>query len=180
MPAGERVGARRSIEVYGYGRYFTLTGHRLNGTSEIAERTDEMASFCAKVFGPPPPGRIHPRHSTSVLSDAEIIERARSSANGAKFMRLWAGDTSEYDGDDSVADLALLGVLAFWTQDVDQLDRLFRRSGLYRPKWERSDYRARTIGKAVQPAMSTDHAHALVTQSVSGLRKALVGSMYIG
>ncbi|PLS86750.1 MAG: hypothetical protein CYG60_05595 [Actinobacteria bacterium] len=63
---------------------------------------------------------------------------------------MWGGDTSGYDGDDSRADLALCSMLAFWTGDEHQLDRLFRRSGLYREKWERADYRERTIRKAIE------------------------------
>ena len=47
--------------------------------------------------------------------DEEILERARRAANGVKFSRLWAGDTSEHNGDDSSADLALLSLLAFYT-----------------------------------------------------------------
>jgi primase-polymerase (primpol)-like protein len=70
--------------------------------------------------------------------------------------------------------------LSFWTQDVDQLDRLFRRSALYRPKWERSDYRERTIGKALvtrnvyRPGTRAGHAARI------RLGKARVGSMQIG
>jgi len=71
--------------------------------------------------------------------------------NGASFTKLWNGDTSEYDGDDSRADLALCSMLAFWTgNNQDRIDTLFRQSGLYREKWERKDYREGTIAKAVE------------------------------
>jgi hypothetical protein len=89
------------------------------------------------------------------LRDDEVIEKACSARNGGKVARLWAGDTSEYDGDDSRADLALCCELAFWTQDAAQLDRLFRGSGLYREKWERADYRDATIAKAL--ATTSEH-----------------------
>jgi hypothetical protein len=40
--------------------------------------------------------------------------------------------------------------LVFWTDgDADAVDRLFRQSGLYREKWERDDYRTRTIDLAL-------------------------------
>lgn len=56
----------------------------------------------------------------------------------------------------SVADLALVQMLAFWTQDHDQLDRLFRRSALNREKWEsRADYRERTITAALSHLRET-------------------------
>ena len=41
-------------------------------------------------------------------------------------------------------------MLAFWCGgDTEQIDRLFRQSGLYREKWERDDYRIGTLNKAV-------------------------------
>jgi hypothetical protein len=53
--------------------------------------------------------------------------------------------------DRSSADAALMSHLAFWTgKNTDRMDRLFRRSGLMREKYERrSDYRVSTISGAV-------------------------------
>lgn len=46
-------------------------------------------------------------------------------------------------------------MLAFWCGgDTDQMDRLFRESGLMREKWDREDYRTATLDKAV--AMTTE------------------------
>lgn len=53
------------------------------------------------------------------------------------------------EGDHSAADLALCSRLAKYTRDPDRLDRLFRRLGLYRPKWGRADYRGRTLARAL-------------------------------
>jgi putative DNA primase/helicase len=67
--------------------------------------------------------------------------------------RLWAGDTSAYrDGDNdgySEADLALCSLLAFWCEpNEERIDRLFRQSGLYRPKWDKRHYGdGRTYGQ---------------------------------
>ena len=48
------------------------------------------------------------------------------------------------------ADAALLGILGFYCRgDRDQMDRLFRRFGLYRDKWDRADYRERTLDLAL-------------------------------
>lgn len=71
--------------------------------------------------------------------------------NGAKFCRLFDdGDISEYQGDHSVADRGLCRLIAFRTQDPDQVDRLFRLSALNRDKWEyREYYRDRTIARAI-------------------------------
>jgi hypothetical protein len=84
-------------------------------------------------------------------SDPELIEKAKRARNGDQFARLWAGDISDYGDDESRADLALCGLLAFWTgPDPTRIDTLFRQSGLMREKWERKDYRERTIKKALE------------------------------
>ena len=80
------------------------------------------------------------------MGDEELLGRALRDPATA---RLWGGDASGYGSDPSRADLALCSRLARHTGDAAQVDRLFRRSGLYRPKWERSDYRERTLARAL-------------------------------
>ena len=58
--------------------------------------------------------------------------------------------SASYEGDHSRADLALCRLIAFYTQDPEQIDRLFRQSALFRSKWERADYREWTITKAIE------------------------------
>jgi AAA domain len=86
-------------------------------------------------------------------SDEAVIEKCRSAENAAKFANLFDhGDVYAYhDGDESRADLSLLGILTFWTQDEAQLERIFSSSALgRREKWRRrDDYRKRTIRKAL-------------------------------
>ena len=123
----------------------------------IRARQEELDALHARVFGTDAAsdgknenGRRHDAMGSSPpLADEAVLARCRDAANAAKFRALWAGDTTGHGGDDSAADLALLSQLSFWTQDPDQLDRLFRRSGLMREKWERADYRERTIALAL-------------------------------
>lgn len=87
-------------------------------------------------------------HAPSVLSDEQVISLCRKAKNARKFASLYDdGDLSGYDGDDSDADAGLLGILAFYTQDPDQLERLWGKSALgQREKFRaRADYRKRTI-----------------------------------
>lgn len=78
--------------------------------------------------------------ATVDLSDTALLERARAAANGEKFARLWRGNTSGYESH-SEADMALCALLAFWTGgDEEQIDRLFRDSGLMREKWDERHY----------------------------------------
>jgi putative DNA primase/helicase len=82
-------------------------------------------------------------------TDDIILQKALGAQNGQKFMRLWAGEHNGY-ASQSEADLAFCRLLAFFTQDAAQIDRLFRRSGLMREKWERPDYCDLTISRAIE------------------------------
>ena len=106
-------------------------------------------------------GHTNPRTSSgsSDVPDETIIEKCRGAANAAKFSDLFdRGDVyAHHNGDDSRADLSLLGMLAFWTQDEGQLERIFSDSTLgRREKWRRrDDYRKGTIRKALSDLAET-------------------------
>ena len=143
------------VEMYESRRYFTLTGAHLDGTpAVIQERQDVLKRLYQHVFKEDEATREHNGRRSSgqiAATDDELVEIAMRAKNGEKFARLWRGDTSDYAGDESRADLALSSLLAFWTDgDTERMDRLFRQSGLYRDKWERQDYRERTFGKVLE------------------------------
>src|SRR5918995_4671732 len=101
-------------------------------------------------------GPAHAKAVASALSgssDEMVVQKCRAADNAAKFAALFDhGDVYAYHGgDNSVADLALLGIMAFYTQDEAQLERLLSSSALgRREKWrKRSDYRQRTISRAL-------------------------------
>jgi putative DNA primase/helicase len=100
----------------------------------IEDRTSALVAWHAEVFGVPHNGVGHPDEA-SRMTDDEILTKARAAANVEHLQRLWAGDTGGYPSH-SEADMALCCLLAFWTQDATQIDRLFKRSGLYRDKWD--------------------------------------------
>lgn len=59
------------------------------------------------------------------------------------------GDLQKFDHSD--CDAALMAHLAFWTgRDMPRMERLFRRSNLMRPKFERVDYRNSTVQGAAR------------------------------
>ena len=158
LPPGHR--RKGQIEMYDRARFFTTTGHRLAGTPPtVNEGQERLTRLHRRVFGEPAGRaangkRIGREHPPCGSSDDEIVDRAMRAANGEKFARLWAGDTSDHaDGDNegrSEADLALCSILAFWAgPDERRVDRLFRESSLYRQKWERADYRALTLAVAL-------------------------------
>jgi primase-polymerase (primpol)-like protein len=121
------------VEVYDSGRFFCITGQAVKAlpVDDIQSVLDDLA----RLFDPVP-GADAAAPGTSELSDEAIIERASTAKNGAKFRALWAGDTTGY-ASPSEADLALCSLIAFWTgPDKARIDQLFRRSKLWRPKWD--------------------------------------------
>jgi hypothetical protein len=139
------------VEIYSRDRYFTVTGQQLPGTPDtIEERQAALTSLHARIFASKRNSKKPPAPVGSAVGvdDAELLEHARSAKNGGKFADLWNGDHSGYSSQ-SEADLALCSMLAFWTgKNRVRMDLLFRQSGLMREKWEREDYRERTITAA--------------------------------
>jgi putative DNA primase/helicase len=149
LPPGRR--RKGSIELYDSGRYFTVTGNRLDwAPAAIAERTAELAALHADLF-PAAPERPRREPAPTDLADSELLSRMFRARNGAEVESLFRGDSSRHPSG-SEADLALCSHLAFWTGgDTVAIDRLFRQSALCDDKWtERADYRERTIAKAME------------------------------
>jgi putative DNA primase/helicase len=148
--------------MYADARFFTVTGARVEGAPVVVEeRSGELQELHAALFPPEegPESRSAPRPpdgTINLLSDAEIIAKASSAANGAKFKALWSGNWQGMYPSQSEADEALCCELAFWTgRDAARMDVLFRQSGLYRKKWERGDYRGDTLARAAAQTVET-------------------------
>ena len=147
LPGGGRKAG--GVELYDRGRYFTVTGWRLRSSPpDVRDITAGLAELHAELFPPAAePVPVQPPAPTGD-TDADLLVKAAGAANGEKFRRLWSGDVSGY-GSPSEADLALCSLLAFWCgPDPGRVDRLFRQSGLMRPKWdERHSTDGRSYGR---------------------------------
>lgn len=135
-PRRKRFPVGFSIELYDQERYFTVTGEHLPGTpTTIEDRVEELLRLHSFLF---PESDRSERSVRSVrCSPDELRERARRVRENPKFLALWNGDLSRYEGDRSRADAALCWFLLQVTGgDVVAADRLFRESTLYRPKWD--------------------------------------------
>lgn len=135
------------IECYDQSRYFTLTGHVLAPRS-ITDADTALSELCRQYLAASQRTR-EPAEPT----DDDLVQWAMAARNGAEFRRLWEGDSSGY-GSPSEADLALCSRLTFWCgPDPSRIDRLFRSSGLMRPKWDErrgsNSYGHQTITKAL-------------------------------
>lgn len=142
----------KQLEIYQTKRFFALTGQCLEGTPRAVNRRPvRLYVLCRRLWprkisvGAPLP--LAPRFTGDEETLLQMMMRS------TKFRKLWEGDISAYDNDDSRADLALCSRIAYWTGDNPTLiDRLFHRSKLYRDKWEREDYRTSTIARACRRA----------------------------
>lgn len=161
IPEGKRrVG---HIEMYAQGRYFTMTGRPISDRG-IEERTAQLAQLHSSYFDKPVPkpssnGHAHVSSTSLSLADTDLLSLARRAKNGSKLDLLWAGNWETLYSSQSEADLALLGILRFYSQDSWQLDRLFRQSGLMRDKWDEQHgeqtYGQKTINYALAGVTET-------------------------
>ena len=133
----------KQIEVKGDGYYQTFTGNQLPGSPEtVEERPAEIKSLWQRVAATEKPER-------------DSITVSVTPSEEERFAKLWAGDMSDHENNHSVADFALCCILAKkYKCSGFAMDREFRKSGLYRDdKWEREDYRERTINRAIQAVL---------------------------
>jgi putative DNA primase/helicase len=146
-----------NIEIYDQERFFTFTGKQFGSESKIQERQGQLERLYQSLFPQKESqkdlhGRVDGGDGFSG-KDADLIEKARANS---KFSRLYdLGDTSMHSYDHSRADLALCGMLAYWTgRDAERMDQLFRASKLMRRKWDErrgnSTYGERTIARAIK------------------------------
>jgi hypothetical protein len=97
--------------------------------------------------------------STVAPEDMPILERMFSGRDGDRLMRIWGGDASDYNGNDSSADMRLANALAFYcARDAARMERI-ARAGPYRPKWDErrgaTTWLGYTIAKAIAACRET-------------------------
>jgi hypothetical protein len=121
-----------------------MTGNLFPGSRRTIEpRQPEITALHDKVFetlATQEPARRQTSQFTTGSDksdrDTALVRRIRKAVNGRKFSNLHdKGDCRGY-GSHSEADQALLSILVFWCDDVEVIDRLFRKSKLYRLKWD--------------------------------------------
>jgi len=141
------------------GRYVTITGQAFEGCAAVL--VDQPPAFSLDVAewlgllevqkSTVNSGELGPR-DLPPISDDELIKKIKQSGQG-KGRKLFDGDMSEYAGDHSAADMALCRMIAQKTDDGAQVARVFGASALgKREKWQRKDYRDRTVSTALASA----------------------------
>jgi hypothetical protein len=134
----------KQVEVKGRGYFFTYSGRHLNKTpATLEDRQAQILALYHRVSNLPKSEKTNSLTITVPFTEEEKLER------------LWAGDMSAYNNDHSTADFALCILLAKkYNCNAFKIDAEFRKSALYREKWEdRADYRENTITRAVAAVM---------------------------
>ncbi|MCP4373496.1 MAG: DNA primase, partial [Deltaproteobacteria bacterium] len=150
--SGKRKGC---YEIYDHSRYFTFTGDKIDAKySYIKERQNVVEELYLSLNGLSEKSKaVIPFPEGDKFNDKEteeIINKAKSAKNSEKFSILFGGQWHELDyPSQSEADQALCSQIAFYTNKPYVIDQVFRRSGLFRNKWERQDYREGTITNAI-------------------------------
>lgn len=129
------------LEIYISGvtnKYVTLTGNEYKIRYFVRDCSREIMTVLDKyMLKPKEKIEVKTNIDTlgSRLSDEQVLEKAMNAKNGYKFLSLWKGEISNSKSH-SEADMSLAMLLAFWCRgDIEQMDRIFRRSGLMRDKW---------------------------------------------
>ncbi len=176
-PQGFKGRKSNAAEAYCHSRFFTVSGQSIDLPSQIGTVSQTLDLILARIgcglegllgnavtaessIGNQVPQAVLARvGSLAPVDDATILTMARSAKNADKFTRLFDdGDTSEYENDDSSADLALTSLISFWTgPDVPRIESLMRSSALSRAKWDQhKTYLSITINKALSGKNAND------------------------
>lgn len=137
IPQGRR---RSKIELYSSGRYATMTGNVYND-KPIGEYQDKLTMLYEQMGSGSPQTIQYNGNAPELATDVAIVDMAKGAINGDKFLLLYKGHWQDLYQSQSEADLALINMFAFYTQNETQIARMFRQSPLgARPKAKRHDY----------------------------------------
>lgn len=148
------------LELYsgtGKGRFIAVTGHKVGKADAVADGSallsyllEQGKKAARKKQKKENAGGVDER--PCYLPVEEIPAIIRKSVSGERFKRLYDdGDISDYNNDHSAADIALMNMLPFYCAGrAEIMEQVFSNSALgQREKWQREDYRNRTIQKAL-------------------------------
>ncbi|WP_307974082.1 VapE domain-containing protein [uncultured Dialister sp.] len=149
---------KNGIELYSDKHFITVTGDPYNNTplSMVDPAIDEIIKEFHLMDQAAAPAAVTGTAAgmAPTMEDRSIIEVIRKSKQREKFHSLYdLGEMGAYGDDHSSADAALISMLAYYTKDPEQLERIFLSSALgqdvNRKKHHEADYLKRTIKKAL-------------------------------
>ena len=153
-PEARKKEPKKKFEIYCRERFFTFTGKTMGYTS-IKYRQEKIDIIHRSIFREDygkEKSDLPTTPDLSGVSDDTIIQKIYRAKNGAKFGKLMAGEWEAFDEypSESEADMALCGIIAFYTQDKDQILRIIQKSKLWDEKWKRKNYQDGIINKVLK------------------------------
>lgn len=162
LPCGRK---RNKVEMYSSGRFMTFTGNHIEGCLyTIEDRNKEINDLFCSLGGKEECSFYDP-NSPETKTDSEILSIASNAENGEKFDILNSGDWQSLYPSQSEADFAYINIIAFYTQNREQIKRIFRNSQLgQRDKAKRDDYVSWMINKSFDRMLPPVDIESLITR----------------
>ncbi|MDY6231921.1 VapE domain-containing protein [Peptostreptococcus porci] len=152
-----------NIEIYQSKRSVVFTTNVYNGMNALNDDIEPLkwfeGKYLTKANKPLKNDNIEPIEFIAYTEfnaevEAEAVRILYKLKNNKKFMDIFNGDISSYESG-SEADMVMCGTVARYTDDTRVIDCIYRRSQMYlsgdrHKKWDRPDYKERTIKKALE------------------------------
>lgn len=138
LPSGRK---RSSIEVYSSLRFMTMTGN-VYRNSPIKDHNELINILWAQMGKGASAEMFYAGLEKAQQSDEEVLNIANTASNQEKFKDLYYdGNWQKYYPSQSEADFALLDIIAFYSKNSQQTQRLFLASKLAEREKSRAQYR---------------------------------------
>ncbi len=151
----------RVVEMYDHDRYFTVTGDVFEGRASLASNPDVVERAYRtwiepeRAAAPPTLSAAATRGPDASMDDEALLGRMYASRRATRIRALTAGATAQRRA--AIARRRTGAVPAprvLVRSDAARMDRIFRRSGLMRDKWDSrrggTTYGAQTIERAIE------------------------------
>jgi len=146
--------SKNGIEFYNDKRFIALTGNAIFPNEPHLDN-DSIMDVYNRYCPREEPKNFRPS-SQCICTETDKAIVSKAMEKSPKFPSLYGGNWQEYYSSQSEADLSLCNILAYWCDcDLAMMDRIFRASGLYREKWNRDDYRNKTLQTAIGSCKET-------------------------
>lgn len=151
IPQGRK---RADVEIYSSGRYATMTGNVFS-LKPVEERHSLLNQLFDQMGKPPKAYSNSTLNEPEIINDEEVIRQAANALNGKKFTDLYKGEWHNYypkpaaaNQGSSEADFALIDIIAFYTQNRNQIQRIFFSSEL--GKKEKYSTRSELVARMIE------------------------------
>ncbi len=147
---------RGGVEVYSQERFIICTGN-VYIDAPVEDRQELLANMVTQMRPADYTAAPLP-DAPEKEEDTAIIERAKGAANGEKFLMLANGKWQGRYPSQSEADMALMGIIAFYSPNNEQCRRIFRRTEL--GKREKATKDDRYLNLTLEPIRRRQAAEA--------------------